>query len=449
MSKKAITYLGLISIHIVLGFFTYLFSKLAIPYGLAILSIGILTLLKTHNNNNQVLYICGYIIGSEVLLRMTGGFILYEIAKYSIIIFMLLSIYFSGFLKSSYLFWFFLILLIPGILIASANLNLDTSVRKAIAFNLSGPVCIGIASLYACQRPITLKEIENILLAILLPIITTVTYMYFYTPSVRDLVKDTNSNFATSGGFGPNQVSTILGLGIFILFARLIFNSKDTKTKLVNLFLLFMVSYRGVITFSRGGVYTALIMIAFFTFILFRNVKRSSKIKILLLTFFSCIAVAVIWFYSSFQTNGLIDKRYANQDAAGRIKSSQLSGREMIMEDEFNLFLQNPIMGIGVGKSKESRYDENGDPIASHNEITRMLAEHGVFGVFALLILAITPLALYINNKMHIYLLPFYFFWLLTINHAAMRLAAPAFVYALTLLHVYGIEKSKKNDSTE
>jgi hypothetical protein len=28
-------------------------------------------------------------------------------------------------------------------------------------------------------------------------------------------------------------------------------------------------------------------------------------------------------------------------------------------------------------------------------------------------------------------------FWLLTINHAAMRLAAPAFVYALALLIVH------------
>jgi hypothetical protein len=33
--------------------------------------------------------------------------------------------------------------------------------------------------------------------------------------------------------------------------------------------------------------------------------------------------------------------------------------------------------------------------------------------------------------------LSFLIFWLLTINHAAMRIAAPAFVYALSLLKVY------------
>ncbi|HEU4495769.1 MAG TPA: O-antigen ligase domain-containing protein, partial [Flavobacterium sp.] len=78
---------------------------------------------------------------------------------------------------------------------------------------------------------------------------------------------------------------------------------------------------------------------------------------------------------------------------------------------------------------------------ASHNEITRMLAEHGVLGAFAFLILFLTPLILYIDNKKHLYLLAFFIFWLLTINHAAMRLAAPAFIYSLTLLKVVAFEK--------
>jgi hypothetical protein len=34
---------------------------------------------------------------------------------------------------------------------------------------------------------------------------------------------------------------------------------------------------------------------------------------------------------------------------------------------------------------------------------------------------------------------PFLLFWFLTINHAAMRIAAPAFIYALSLLKVHFI----------
>ena len=65
-----------------------------------------------------------------------------------------------------------------------------------------------------------------------------------------------------------------------------------------------------------------------------------------------------------------------------------------------------------------------------------MLAEHGTFGIIGLLILFFTPLILYVENKFNLYLLCFFVFWLLTINHAAMRIAAPAFVYSLALLNV-------------
>jgi hypothetical protein len=42
------------------------------------------------------------------------------------------------------------------------------------------------------------------------------------------------------------------------------------------------------------------------------------------------------------------------------------------------------------------------------------------------------------------FLLCFVLFWLLTINHAAMRIAAPAFVYSLSLLNINLGEIPKK-----
>ena len=88
------------------------------------------------------------------------------------------------------------------------------------------------------------------------------------------------------------------------------------------------------------------------------------------------------------------------------------------------------------GKNKEYREEVTGIVAASHNELTRLLAEHGSFGIVAILILLITPFVLYLQNRFNLFMLSFYFFWLLTINHAAMRIAAPAFVYALSLLKV-------------
>ena len=88
------------------------------------------------------------------------------------------------------------------------------------------------------------------------------------------------------------------------------------------------------------------------------------------------------------------------------------------------------------------REAQTGKVILSHNEITRLLGEHGSFGVLILLILLSTPLILYLNNKHHIYLLCCLLFWLLTINHAAMRLAAPAFVYSLALMKIIPYERT-------
>ena len=72
-----------------------------------------------------------------------------------------------------------------------------------------------------------------------------------------------------------------------------------------------------------------------------------------------------------------------------------------------------------------------------------MLAEHGSLGALGLLILLFTPLVLYLENKFNMYLLCFVAFWFLTINHAAMRTAVPAFVYSLSLLNVQLVSPTK------
>ena len=196
-------------------------------------------------------------------------------------------------------------------------------------------------------------------------------------------------------------------------------------------------SYRGMVTFSRGGMITGFLMILLLLFFLYYKSNYTGRVKLNYIVVFIAVAIVATWSYTSFQTGGLIDKRYANQDAAGRAKESQFTGREEIARNEIDLFLKNPIFGVGVGKGVELRYEETGVGVLSHDEITRMLAEHGSLGIVALLILFFTPLFLYLESKFNMFLLCFLAFWFLTINHAAMRTAAPAFVYSLSLLNIY------------
>lgn len=435
-------YYFLILIHIVIGALLYKNGYTPKIFGYSIIFGGILYIINSKNKNNEVLYATGYLVGSEIILRMTNGNPVYEFSKFGVMIFIMVGIYFSGISKNAIAYWIFILLLIPSVLTTSFELNYAISLRKEISFNITGPVCLGVCALYSYDRKVTIEQINNILLCIGLPIISCITYLILFTPDLKDILTGTESNGLTSGGFGPNQVSTILGLGMFIFVSRLMLLSETKFLFIANLFLTIIITYRGFITFSRGGMITGFTMIFLLILISFFFINKKKKTRMLAMIFFITIAFFAAWSYSGDQTNGLINKRYANQDAAGRVKEDQLTGRGELASDEIETFLEHPIFGVGVGRNMEKRFELTGDLIVSHNEITRMIAEHGSLGILALFILFLTPLILYVDNKYNIYLLCFLAFWLLTINHAAMRLAAPAFLYSLSLLKVLPNEEN-------
>lgn len=434
MNKSEINYIQLLALHVGLAVVLFFIPFLSKIYALLIAVMGVYYIISKNNQNNEVFYVSAYLVGAEVFLRMTGGNLNNEYVKTIVSLLMLLGFVLSGFSKNSIVYWLYFLLLIPGIIVTMSNQNLDFEIRKAITFNISGPVCLGLCALYCYQRKITYNQLHNGLIFLGLPIVSTLTYLLLYNPSVREVVTGTQSNFATSGGFGPNQVATILGIGMFVFFCQLVFLSKSKRMMLLNGFLLVTCSYRAIVTFSRGGVISGVAMIVCVILATYFLANTSGKRKVSWIIFVTGILALSIWTYSVIQTSGLIAKRYANQDAAGRVKEDRLGGREQILGTELELFKENPIMGVGVGMGKSYRGEMLGEEVASHNEMTRLLAEHGMFGVLILLILLVTPIILYVLNYQNIYFFSFYFFWLLTINHAAMRIAAPAFVYALTLL---------------
>ncbi|MEM0575245.1 O-antigen ligase family protein [Flavobacterium polysaccharolyticum] len=437
MKKEEVVYLYLLALHAFLGFVFFLFPFLSKVYGIAILVFGIYYITQSKNKHNEALLMAAYAVSAEIMLRMTGGAFVNEYGKYLVVLFLFLGMIFTGFSRNALIYWLFLFFLVPSIVLSTITLDITTDVKKAIVFNISGPVCLGISAIYCFKRELTFQRLLGIVTAFSLPLLCLVTYLYFYTPNIQDVVTGTQSNFETSGGFGPNQVSTILGFGIFIFFVQLMLNSSNGLLQMINGGLVLVFAFRGLVTFSRGGVYTGVAMILLLLAILYFQANFQTKPKIAGIILLSFLATLAVWSYSSIKTNGLLDKRYANQDAKGRKKESQLTGREILIESELKMFYENPILGVGVGKNKELRASQSGIQAASHNEISRMLAEHGALGVIGLLILLLTPLYLFAVDRQNILALSFFIFWLLTINHAAMRLSAPAFIYALSLLKVY------------
>jgi hypothetical protein len=57
------------------------------------------------------------------------------------------------------------------------------------------------------------------------------------------------------------------------------------------------------------------------------------------------------------------------------------------MQADLQIAMENPALGVGVGQGTVKRAEEFGLERVAHTEFTRLLAEHGIFGVGALCLL--------------------------------------------------------------
>lgn len=403
-------------------------------YSLLIFMIGLGYIIKNKNRNHEVLCAAAYMVGCEVMFRMSYS-VSYEFAKYAILVYCGLGIWYSGFSKKAFWYVLYLLLLLPSVLLLEDLMQLPKRSLAILMLNIIGPVCLGLLSIYTFGKKITVTHLSNILLCMALPIFAMSVFVFLKSPNTSN-IWGVESNHYFSGMFGPNQTATVMGLAMFLFFARAILNSESKATFLLNLAIGSFLCYTGLITFSRAGMITGSCAFIVLVIVLFRNASPlgKSRVKSGLVAFVVCLFA--VFTLISYQTHGLLVKRYTNRDHLGRTKRDKPYSRRAIATKEVQIFIQNPVMGVGITKAEETRKGASGKEMHSHDEITRMLAEHGSFGLIGILILIVTPAWLFFYQKRNVFLLPFFVFWFLTINHSGIRVAAPAFLYALMLLQV-------------
>ena len=440
--KNKLTFL---LVHIFFGYLAT-FSFFPKVYGLVCFIVPIIFIISTNNKDEEAFLFASYVAGAEVFIRMIQGFYLYETGKYAVMLFLLLGIFLGPFKqKFSIHYIFYILLLLLGIVFTQVPEG--ESLRTNIVFNLSGPIVLGVSALYFYLRPISKQKLMDGLFFMLLPLFSMITYLYFRTPDLEEIVFGGAANFATSGGFGPNQVATAIGLGMFILVAFLFLKERLTGYLYLDAFLLIYFTYRGLLTFSRGGILTAVLALIAFSFfiVLYKKISGQILFKYLLIMSFFIVS---IWIYTSNITGGMLDNRYTGKNARGVQKEDITTGRGDVLAFQFTNFLENPL-GIGVGNGKYERMKKvQKVTAASHNEVGRMVEEHGLIGFILLLLLLIIPLINFFNgnNFQKAFIIGFYMIWFLTINHSAMRIALPGFIYALSLIRITNIENNLIED---
>ncbi|WP_139958073.1 O-antigen ligase family protein [Flavicella sediminum] len=418
--------------------------------GLLVLAIGCVHIILTRDRNNLALFYAGYLTALEVYLRMTSGVIFYEYGKYAVIIILGIGIYYKRELNSSVIVYFFyLLLLLIGISMADAPT--ETLIRKQIAFNLSGPFVLGLSAIYFYKINISKQVLLNSLYYMLLPVCCMLGLLYVKTPDIRQIAFSGAANVKMSGGFGPNQVATILGFGFFLIMVLISQKKKITGVVFLDILISAYLFYRGIMTFSRGGILTAFIAFGGF---LFFSLLDKGKFVVNLVKYLAVGSVVVVsvWIYSTAVTNGMILNRFTGKNASGTAKEDITSGRIDIILEQLGGFYESPILGIGVGNGKYRRLEEYNDMVvASHNEVFRLIEEHGTIGLFLLLLLITVPLINMYYSSLYAkgFLLAFYLFWFLTISHSAMRIAFPGFIYGLSLIHIRNDDPEEFDDNLE
>ena len=151
-------YIKMLMLHFAYGLIIYLFPGFSKLILLGIMLAFTFVIIDRKNRGNEALMAAAYIAGGEVFFRQTGALFFYETGKYAVMIFLLIGMFFKGASSKTVPFWIYLLILFPGVVVASMTLSYDADFRKLVAFNITGPVCLGVSALYCYYKKIKKKN---------------------------------------------------------------------------------------------------------------------------------------------------------------------------------------------------------------------------------------------------------------------------------------------------
>lgn len=403
-----------VAAHVPLGILFARYSLLSTAHSLLAVAVGLF--LAIRGDVRSTLMALWYICVAETLWRMTDGNILWEYGKYAgIVVALTLALRkrLVSFRQPYHVVY--LALLVPSVF---AMPSIDF---QSIRFNMSGPLCLAVFMILVQRIKLGVEEIEQTLAATIPPAVAIAAIASYSTLSA-DLGAINQSSYVTSGGFGPNQVSTAIGAGIFacLIIARRMRGVRRIGLIVLSLWLI----TQCMLTFSRGGIWTTGVALAVFSIGFLRS--SESRRGVLLIA----PVIAIVMYKVVVPTlNNLTEDRFSQ-----RFSDVSSTGRYEMMMADLNAFIDYPILGLGPGGSMEA-HARVYTYAASHTEQTRMLAEHGLLGAISLILLNLVVLFRCFDRRqslestyLKLSLAAWGFFYML---HAAFRTSLPGLMIAI------------------
>lgn len=324
----------------------------------------------------QAVYLAAYAAASDVLWRMTGARVFWEMGKYASTLILLIVLVVNrtgkGFKVPSLAYF---ALLLPSCILTVQAYGLGDS-RGPLSFNLSGPFALAVGVAFFSSFDIRRLRLDTLLQHLLWPVVGIFTLAFYNTATAADIDFTPESNLITSGNFGPNQVSAILGLGVLL---TLLLALHCRKNLIRWTFLLMSAGFaaQALLTFSRGGIFNVALCVG----ILSVHYVQHRRLRVILLG----LLLVLLTFGSQFLlprlddlTGGTLKQRYSDLDTTGRDK---------VIRSDLEIWGEHPLLGVGPGLAAHSREGWFGFKVSPHTEYTRLVAEHGTLGAVSLLIL--------------------------------------------------------------
>ena len=206
-------------------------------------------------------------------------------------------------------------------------------------------------------------------------------YLHLTTGYLGDSTYLGDGNFAGRLSGGPYDVVNPNGLGFVTVgcvpfLYYVLYRAKQLYLKGIAIALVGACLYALVLTMSRGAMIALLVVV----WAIFRETKQ----KVLFLA--AVVAVCVlVWAHL-----GSVDRdRYLSlvggHGAQGTVQAEEdetAYGRVQVTEEEFEIGMERPIFGHGLGTTQEAKVHSGHGPQASHNLYTELLVEIGVVGAF-------------------------------------------------------------------
>jgi len=401
-----------------------------------------------------------YFASFEALGRLAGSdpYIPYELGKYILLFLCPLGILLNRKVSGKGMIGFvILILALPAVFFDESGLVTFNDLK----FNILGLLNIGVAVWFFSTLIIPLKTLINWSKLMVFPLVSVLVFTMIRTPNLDDVEFTLGANFATAGGFGSNQVSTILGLGVFVYALAILLNYRISGYKWIDVIVLGLFTVQGLLTFSRGGMIGGFFGILVVMFYLAKlSIKERRRLKMPNFKKYILplgILLLIVIIAANALTGGLLLLRYMGETqgtlagSADKNLNKITTNRSDIFLEDVDLFMDHSLLGVGVGASTYLRNEYKG--YAPHVELSRLIAEHGILG---LLIFTLFIVLFFINKAQAPesiskgIILAMFLIGLLATFHSATRTYVTPLLMGISCVNIISErKKSSKNSKKE